>query len=279
MRETRVARSARLRLALLSWAAAVCAALLFALLAPRSASAVEALVLSAGAIQVVLALVALGGASLARVPLGQRLGLGASDAGLASTLLLVVGFLGLSQSLESLLQLAHLRESGTLAQLDAALSDARGSELALAVFVLGVAPGFGEELFARGWIQRGLVPSLGPRAAVLIAAAVFGALHADPVHSSAAFVLGLYLGAVVELTRSLRVSILCHISNNLVWVLTAAYGVTLEPVGSGVQVALALCGASAGALGLAVAFRGRRLRRVATHREPVAKAEEDPQQG
>jgi hypothetical protein len=124
------------------------------------------------------------------------------------------------------------------------------------------------------------VPALGPRTAVLIAAAVFGALHADPVHSFAAFVLGLYLGAVVELTRSLRVSILCHITNNLVWVLTAAYGVAMESAGPGAVVGLALCGAFAGALGLGVAFRGRRLRgRVATHREPVTKAEEHEQQG
>jgi membrane protease YdiL (CAAX protease family) len=274
-------RSAKLGLALLWWASAVGVVFLFALLAPRGASTVEALMLTAAATQTVLALVALGGASLNEKPLAQRLGLGRSDAGLATTLLLVVGFLGTSQALESLLQLVHLRESGTLAHLDAALAGVRGRELAIAVFLLGVAPGLCEELFARGWIQRGLVPYLGPRAAVLIAAAVFGALHADRVHSFAAFVLGLYLGAVVELTRSLRVSILCHLANNLVWVMTAAYiAAPLRAAGSpGGQVAVLVCGACAGVLGLGVALRGRRLRsRVAAHREPVTEAEEGPKE-
>lgn len=273
-------RSANLQLALLWWATALAAALLSASLAPRAVSVVGALMLSAAATQAVLALVALGGASLSPAPLLKRLGLGPSEAGLGTILLLIVGFLGTSQCLESLLELAHVRESGTLAQLDAALSGARGSQLALAVFLLGVAPGLGEELFARGWIQRGLVPYLGPRTAVVIAAAVFGALHADRVHSAAAFVLGLYLGAAVELTRSLRISIVSHITNNLVWVWTAAYSSSFLRVGGspGVHVALGLFGACAGALGLCVAFRGRRLRRVAAHREPVAEAQEDPQE-
>jgi membrane protease YdiL (CAAX protease family) len=276
-----VVRSTNLRLALTWWVFAIGAALLFASLAPRVSSAVEALMLTAAATQAVLALVALGGASLAHEPLVQRLGLGANDASSATLLLLVVGFLGSSQCLESVLELAHVRETGTLAQLDAVLSGVRGSQLALAVLVLGVAPGLGEELFARGWIQRGLVPSLGPRTSVVIAAAVFGALHADRVHSAAAFLLGLYLGATVELTQSLRVSMLCHITNNLVWVMTAAYGPSsLKAGGSpGRQVALGLCGALASGLGLCVAFRGRRLRRgVAAHREPVTETEEEPEQ-
>jgi membrane protease YdiL (CAAX protease family) len=274
-------RSTNLRLALTCWVFAVGAALLFASLAPRVSSAVEALLLSAAATQAVLALVAVGGACLAREPLLKRLGLGANDASPATLFLLVVGFLGTSQSLESVLELAHVRDTGTLAHLDAVLSGMRGSELALAILVLGVAPGLGEELFARGWIQRGLVPSLGPQTSVVIAAAVFGALHADRVHSAAAFLLGLYLGAAVELTQSLRISILCHITNNLVWVVTAAYGLSaLKAAGSpGRQVALGLCGAFASALGLCVAFRGRRFRRgMAAHREPVTETEKEPQQ-
>ncbi len=237
--------------------------------------------LSAAATQAVLAFFALGAASLAHEPLLQRLGLGANDASSITLLLLVVGFLGTSQCLESVLELLHVRETGTLAQLDAVLSGLRGPELALAVLVLGVAPGLGEELFARGWIQRGLVPFLGPQTSVVIAAAAFGVLHADRVHSAAAFVLGLYLGAAVQLTQSLRISILCHITNNLVWVLTAAYGASpLKAAASpGRQVTLGLCGAFAGALGLGVAFRGRRLRRgMATQREPVTGIEKEPQQ-
>ena len=237
--------------------------------------------LSAAATQAVLAFFALGAASLAHEPLLQRLGLGVNDASSITLLLLVVGFLGTSQCLESVLELLHVRETGTLAQLDAVLSGLRGPELALAVLVLGVAPGFGEELFARGWIQRGLVPFLGPQTSVVIAAAAFGVLHADRVHSAAAFVLGLYLGAAVQLTQSLRISILCHITNNLVWVLTAAYSASpLKAAASpGRQVTLGLCGAFAGALGLGVGFRGRRLRRgMAAQREPVTETEKEPQQ-
>jgi len=237
--------------------------------------------LSAAGTQAVLVLIAVGGAALSPEPLPQRLGLGASDSGRVTIFLLVLGFLGISQCLESILELAHVREIGTLAQLDAALSGVRGSALVQAVLVLGVAPGLGEELFARGWIQRGLAPSVGPRTAVVIAAAIFGALHADRVHSSAAFVLGLYLGAAMELTQSLRIPILCHITNNLVWVTIAASGAaSLKAAGRpGTQLALALGGACAGALGLGVALRARRLpRRVPAHRQPVTEAEKDPQQ-
>jgi membrane protease YdiL (CAAX protease family) len=273
-------RSTNLELALTAWAFALGMVLLFAWLAPSGGSETEALMWNAGVTQVILALLALGGAAWTSKPLTERLGLGASAAAPATVLLLVVGFLGTSQSLESLLELAHVRETGTLAQLDAALSGVRGEQLALAFLVLGVAPGLGEELFARGWIQRGLVPYLGTGPAVVIAAAVFGALHADRVHSTAAFVLGLYLGAAVELTQSLRVSMLCHIANNLLWVTTAASASTWLRAGSSPRrlVALGLCGAGASALGLCVAFRGRRLRRMATHRQPVTKTEKDPEQ-
>jgi membrane protease YdiL (CAAX protease family) len=244
---------------------------------------VETLVFDAVATQVVLTLAALGGVSFTSEPVIRRLGLTAGPAPFGTTLLLVVGFLGISQSVESILELARLRATGTLAQLDAALTGVHGPDLALAVLGLGVAPGLGEELFARGWIQRGLTPYLGSAIAVVIAAAVFGALHADPVHSAAAFVLGLYLGAAVELTQSLRTSILCHITNNLVWLASAGWGSSLREAiaaSPATQIVLGVCGALAGVLGLGVAFRRRRLRRgVATHREAVTEPEEHEQQG
>jgi len=240
-------------------------------------------VFDAVATQVVLTLVALGGMSLASEPVIRRFALGASPARFGTTLLLVVGFLGISHLADSVLELAKLRGTGSLAQLDAALTGVHGSDLVLAVLGLGVAPGLGEELFARGWIQRGLAPHLGSGVAVVIAAAVFGALHADPVHSTAAFVLGLYLGAAVELTQSLRTSILCHITNNLVWLASAGWGSSVREAiaaSPGTQIALGVCGALASVLGLGVAFRRRPFRRgVATHREAVTEPQEHEQQG
>jgi hypothetical protein len=255
-----LAPAARIALALVWWASAVGVSLSFSFVLPTLGSPLRSLAATAAVTSAMLALVGAGGAALSREPLVQRLGLGPSTARTRTLLLLVAGFLGTSQALETVIELCGLRDTGTLGEIDAALAGASGFELAWALLAIGVAPGIGEELFARGWIQRGLAPLLGSRWAIVLGAAVFGVLHADPVHAPAAFALGLYLGAAVEATGGLRVAILCHVVNNLLAVTSAALGggdpggVPLEPA---VRAALGALGALAGAGALVVAYRGR----------------------
>jgi membrane protease YdiL (CAAX protease family) len=192
-------------------------------LAPEgSPSAISELAVTSLGLEIFLALAALAGGLISRRSLSARLGLGPSLVPGSSLALLVLGTLGVSHGLDGLLDLSGLRERSALVEFDAALAGAEGKAFWLALLGIGLAPGVGEELLCRGLVQKGIEPLLGPARAVVLAALVFGALHADPIHGASAAVLGLYLGTVVVLTGSLRAAILCHAVNNLVAVTTAA---------------------------------------------------------
>ena len=166
------------------------------------------------AVQVVFVCVALGGMLLlGRDPVrGLRLEPPALRGGEIAAL--VAGFVCISQALSLALAWLALRDTGTLAEIDRVVAQTAGPSRALAFLALGIAPAFGEELLFRGVVQQTALPRLGAKLAVAVSAALFAAIHLDPVQSSAAFLLGLYLGAVVELGGGLWVAILCHSVNN-----------------------------------------------------------------
>jgi membrane protease YdiL (CAAX protease family) len=167
-------------------------------------------------------LLALCGGVLSRSrSLGDRLGLGRGSLSISTSVVLVVGFVALSGGLHLGLVSLELRETGSLAEIDAVVRSARARapSFLLALLALGIAPGFGEEILFRGFVQRGLVDRLGILPGVLLAASLFGLAHFDPVHSSLAFLLGVYLGVVTLLAGSIRVAILCHVLNNTLGVL------------------------------------------------------------
>jgi membrane protease YdiL (CAAX protease family) len=170
-------------------------------------------------------LLALLGAALSRSrSLGERLGLGRGALSIPTSAVLVVGFVALSGGLHQWLVSAELRYTGSLGEIDAMVREARtrAPSFLLALLALGIAPGFGEEFFFRGFVQRGLTPRLGTRWGVLLAAALFGLAHLDPVQSSLAFVLGAYLGVVTQLAGCIRTAILCHLLNNTLGLLAPA---------------------------------------------------------
>ena len=194
-----------------------------------AANPAEQLALAGIGFEVFLALVAFAGAALSSAPLGERLGLGPSRLPGSRLVALVVGTLGLSLALDSLLDLTHLREQSVLLELEARLYGVRGRTLALALVGLALVPGGAEELLCRGLLQRGLQRRLGAPLAIAVAALVVGALHVDPVHAASATLLGLYLGAAAYLAGSTRASIACHVVNNLVAVTTTAWGLGAMP--------------------------------------------------
>jgi membrane protease YdiL (CAAX protease family) len=185
-------------------------------------------------------------------PLTQ-LGLGRGRVRLRGLVALVLGTSALSLALDAVLRLAGLRESGSLAEFDRAIADTRGISLFVAVGAFALAPALGEEILFRGLLQRGLVPRLGPAPAITLAAGAFAAVHGDLVHAGAAFGLGLYLGTMAHLAGSIRVSALCHATNNLAAVLSAASESGPTPIPTALIPALAL--AALGALGLARRWR------------------------
>jgi membrane protease YdiL (CAAX protease family) len=174
-------------------------------------------------VELFLGLLALAGAALSAQPARERLGLAASRLGPAQLGLLALGTLALSHALDAVIEVCGLGGRGALAELASSLAGIRGATLALALLGIGLAPGISEELLCRGLVQRGLVPRFGPRAAVTVAAACFGALHVDPVHAGFAAVLGLYLGTLSHVAGSVRPAIACHAANNLCAVLAAAW--------------------------------------------------------
>ena len=200
-------------------------------------------------IQGVWILLALCGATLSRPrSLGDRLGLGRGVLPISTSVVLVVGFIALSDGLHQWLVSVDLRSTGSLAEIDAVVreSRARVPSFLLALLALGIAPGFGEEIFFRGFIQRGLVPRLGALWGVLLAAAVFGLAHLDPIHSSLAFLLGAYLGVVTQLAGCIRTAILCHALNNTLGVLAPALAPSALTSGGtwAIPMLLALAGAA-----------------------------------
>ena len=138
---------------------------------------------------------------------------------------MVVGMLALGQALDSLTMLAGLGQQGTLVAIRRALEGAVGPELFLAVLVIGVLAGTAEEVFFRCYMQTRLAERLRPAAAVALTSAAFGLLHLEWLHALLAFLLGLYLGWITELSGSALPAIASHVINNALFtLLTALFG-------------------------------------------------------
>jgi membrane protease YdiL (CAAX protease family) len=182
-------------------------------------------------VEAILCLVALGFGAISRRRLPERLGLTRGTLPAARWVWLTIGALCLSFALDGVIEIADLRGGTPLEEFVRVLAGASGSDLALALLALGIAPGCAEELLSRGLVQRGLEARLGLAGAVTAAAVVFGALHVDPVHGGFAAVLGLYLGTVAARADSIWPAIVCHASNNLLAVYLAARWPELRPVG------------------------------------------------
>ncbi|MGH7169395.1 MAG: lysostaphin resistance A-like protein [Gemmataceae bacterium] len=85
---------------------------------------------------------------------------------------------------------------------------------ALAVLLIGLGPGIGEELWCRGFLGRGLVGNYGVVFGVLATSFFFGLIHGDPCQGTMAMVMGLWLHFVYLSTRSLLLPMLLHFLNN-----------------------------------------------------------------
>jgi membrane protease YdiL (CAAX protease family) len=157
---------------------------------------------------------------------------------------MTLGLLGLGQALDSATVVLGLADRGSLALIRQVLGGTGGPDLFAAVLVLGLGAGIAEEVFFRGYMQSRLREHWSAPAAIAATSSAFAILHVDAsaVHLVLAFVLGLYLGFVAEISGSTLPAIVCHVVNNVIYTLQTALGLVL--VGRDVNLlALAVGGA------------------------------------
>jgi membrane protease YdiL (CAAX protease family) len=98
---------------------------------------------------------------------------------------------------------------------------------AVAVLIIGVGAGIGEELWCRGFLGRGLVGNYGIIPGVLLTSLFFGLIHIDPQQATMAFFMGICLHFVYLTSRSLLLAMFLHFFNNSVSVLLLTLPITL----------------------------------------------------
>jgi len=103
----------------------------------------------------------------------------------------------------------------------AALAPDGPLDAALSVFAIALAPAIGEEIVTRGVLLPSLYLRLGPVGAVLGSAVLFAAIHMDAYRFAFTLVIGLSLGTVRVLSRSLWPSIVAHAALNTLTFLVA----------------------------------------------------------
>jgi len=200
---------------------------------------------------------AIGGALLVGGGVRDTLGIRASRIGPVSIALAVFGFLACSAAEHNLITWAGLSETGSLGEIGRNVRRAAGPERGLALLVMGLAAGFAEELLFRGFVLRTLQRLTGSVVAVLGSSLLFGLVHADAVHSPAAFVSGLYLGTLAVISRSVWPSVAAHVANNALGLaLLRLPGVGLPVHPAFVLGLAAIAGAVLGGIGLRTLRRG-----------------------
>jgi membrane protease YdiL (CAAX protease family) len=142
------------------------------------------------------------------------LGLRRSRLPATAALLGIVAILAWSYGLHGLLVAAELRETGNLARIDELVRAGGEAHAAVTLLAVCVAPALGEELLFRGFVFGAAERAGGAGVAVLVSAALFGAVHGDLPHGSVAFVIGIGLGALRMASGSVWLPMAAHLVNN-----------------------------------------------------------------
>ena len=78
------------------------------------------------------------------------------------------------------------------------------------VLFIALAPGFMEEIFFRGYMQRRLLARWAPWVAILVTSALFALVHMQPHHVLSVFPVGIWLGVIAWRADSIWPCIVCH---------------------------------------------------------------------
>ena len=224
--------------------------------------------LSSGAVtQMILVLTGVSAAVLSPVPFRRRLRLNPSTLPPLGYIVAPIGALAVSLLFTSVVGLLRVPESGTLKLLGDVFRHLTPAQLIFAVLIIGIVPGFAEELLFRGYAQTRLVRRLGRWNGIWITAALFGLMHMDKMQSPFAAAFGLYLGYVAEKSGSIRPTILCHAVNNSLEVVIGRYANSGTGEGDA-SVLLALALLAVVILGLCVTYLKFRVHPPATANLP-----------
>jgi len=93
-------------------------------------------------------------------------------------------------------------------------------ELILKLFVFTLIPGICEEFFFRGFCQTSLTHSFGSRIGIFVAALLFAVAHSNIWYIHLYFILGLFLGYLYQITKTLWIPIIAHVINNAGTIIT-----------------------------------------------------------
>lgn len=139
---------------------------------------------------------------------GRSFGLGVAF-GLVNYLAWAVPLMALAQS---------VFPRSMVEQFDSAQIFERQSQVELVFILIGVsvAAPIGEELFFRGFMQRGIAEHRGPARAIVVTAFIFSAFHLDPVGLTARFELGVLFGLLAWRAGSIWPAIGAHAANNAI---------------------------------------------------------------
>ncbi len=85
------------------------------------------------------------------------------------------------------------------------------------IILIGVLPGFSEELFFRGFFQRRMLQRYRPWVAIGATSLVFGLFHVTPHGIALATIIGVWLGAIAWRTNSIWPGACCHAFINSGW--------------------------------------------------------------
>lgn len=173
----------------------------------------------------------------------ERLRLGARRRWGAWGALAGVGMLGVGAVSGGVMALAGVEHRGELGVIHRAFAGAPLAVTAMALALLGVGAGVGEELFFRGYVQTRLLARWGLWPSVLLSAGLFALAHFDPLHSSFAFAAGALVGWVSARAGTVRVTMVAHVLNNAVSVAAMALARPGERTGTAAAAAEVALGA------------------------------------
>ncbi|MDE6854309.1 MAG: CPBP family intramembrane metalloprotease [Muribaculaceae bacterium] len=134
--------------------------------------------------------------------------------------------ISLPESLHGLEELARHYEDAAAESMRLMMQGTSVGNLVVNILVVGIFAGFSEELLFRGCFQRLLTTAgVNSHVAVWTAAFFFSAMHFQLFGFVPRLLLGAYFGYLLLWTRSLWVPVAAHVLNNVLYAVTAWYGV------------------------------------------------------
>ncbi len=103
-----------------------------------------------------------------------------------------------------------------------------------AIIIGALIPAVSEELLFRGFLQRSIEVKLSPFWAIIISSVIFGFIHFNPINLVPLIAIGLLLGYIAFITRSIVLPIIIHFLNNTIAII-GLYNPTAEGFGKSLE--------------------------------------------